>query len=116
MAWTYVLIAGLIEIIWVLSMKLSDGFTNLIPSVVTVVAIVISFYFVSKSMEALPVGTAYAVFTGIGTIGAVVIEFVMTPDMMNVWKVFFILLLVIGIIGLKFTDKSEEQNKSEVTN
>ncbi|KGP73763.1 DMT family transporter [Pontibacillus yanchengensis] len=116
MAWTYVLIAGLIEIIWVFSMKLSDGFTNLVPSVVTVVAIVISFYFVSKSMEALPVGTAYAVFTGIGTVGAVVIEFIMTPDMMNVGKVFFLLLLVTGIIGLKFTDKDEQETASEVTN
>ncbi|KGX87168.1 DMT family transporter [Pontibacillus litoralis] len=114
MAWTYVLLAGLVEIIWVFTMKLSEGFTQPIPSAITIVGIIISFYLIAKSMEYLPLGTAYAVFTGIGTIGAVGIEFIMEPAQMSLTKLLFLTLLIIGIVGLKFSNDSTVENTEEV--
>ncbi|MFC0525105.1 DMT family transporter [Pontibacillus salicampi] len=108
MAWSYVLIAGALEIIWVFTMKMSNGFTNLLPSVITIVLLIISFYFVAVAMKVLPVGTAYAVFTGIGTVGAVTVEFIMEPELISFMKILFLLLLITGIMGLKYTDRSEE--------
>ncbi|MCD5322243.1 MULTISPECIES: DMT family transporter [Pontibacillus] len=114
MGWTYVIVAGLLEIIWIFTMKQSEGFTVLVPSVATVILLVISFFIFSKAMEFISVGTAYAVFTGIGTVGAVTVEFIMNPELVSVMKVFFILILLTGILGLKVTEK-EETEGSEVS-
>ncbi|KGP92291.1 ligand-binding protein SH3 [Pontibacillus chungwhensis BH030062] len=113
MAWTYILIAGVIEVVWVFTMKLSEGFTQMVPSLITIVLIVVSFFLISKAMRFISVGTAYAVFTGIGTVGAVLIEFITEPQLISVLKVFFILFLITGIIGLKVTEK-EDPEASEV--
>ncbi|GGD12449.1 DMT family transporter [Pontibacillus salipaludis] len=114
MGWTYVIVAGLLEIIWIFTMKQSEGFTQMVPSIVTVILLVVSFYIFSKAMEYISVGTAYAVFTGIGTVGAVTVEFVMEPELVSAIKVFFILVLLTGIVGLKITEK-EESETSEVS-
>lgn len=72
MAWIYILMAGLLEIVWVIGLKYSHGFTKIIPSIVTVVIIILSFFLLSKALHSIPLGTGYAIFTGLGTVGTVV--------------------------------------------
>ena len=68
MAWLYLLIAGILEVVWAVGMKYSEGWTKLYPSIFTIVSMIIGFYFLSLSVKSLPLGTAYAVWTGIGTV------------------------------------------------
>ena len=72
MHWFYLLIAGLFEISWAVGLKFSHGFTKITPSVITVICMVLSFYFLALALKNLPLGTAYAIWTGIGTIGTVI--------------------------------------------
>ncbi|MGG0655853.1 DMT family transporter [Rummeliibacillus pycnus] len=101
MAWIYLIIAGFLEIVWVVGLKYSDGFTILIPSVLTVGIIIFSFFLLSKALRSIPIGTGYAIFTGLGTIGTTAIGVIFWGEPINVLKVLFIMLMVIGIIGLK---------------
>ncbi len=73
MAWIYIIMAGLLEIVWVIGLKHSYGFTKIIPSIFTVVIIIFSFFLLSKALHSIPLGTGYAIFTGLGTVGTVVI-------------------------------------------
>ncbi|MFC7783757.1 MULTISPECIES: multidrug efflux SMR transporter [unclassified Rossellomorea] len=108
MGWIYVIIGGILEIGWATGLSLSEGFTKPVPSIVTAVLILISFYFFSNSMKLLPIGTAYAVFTGIGAAGTAVVGMVFLNDGISIMKVAFITLLIFGVIGLKMSDKEEQ--------
>ncbi|MFC9601484.1 DMT family transporter [Peribacillus butanolivorans] len=101
MAWIYIIMAGLLEIVWVIGLKYSHGFTKIIPSIVTVVIIIFSFFLLSKALHSIPLGTGYAIFTGLGTVGTVVIGMLFLGETINPLKVFFMALMILGIIGIK---------------
>lgn len=103
MAWTYLSIAGLLEIAWAIGLKYTEGWTKLYPSLLTAAAMIASFYFLSLAVKTLPVGTAYAVWTGIGTVGAAILGILIFGESREVSKIVCIVLIVAGIIGLKLT-------------
>lgn len=103
MAWTYLLIAGFLEIGWAVGLKYSEGFTRLWPSLGTVTAMIASFFFLSMALKTLPIGTAYAVWTGIGAVGTAIIGLLFFGESRETLRILCILLIVAGIIGLKFT-------------
>ncbi|RID82736.1 quaternary ammonium compound-resistance protein SugE [Peribacillus asahii] len=103
MAWLYLIIAGLFEVIWATSLKYTEGFTKIIPSIITVTGMIISFYFLSAAVKTLPLGTAYAIWTGIGAVGAVTIGIIFFQEPKDFLRLFFVGCIVIGIIGLKVT-------------
>lgn len=100
--WVIVAIAGLMETGWALGLKYSEGFTKLVPSVVTVVLALGSFYLLSVAMKSLPVGTAYAVWVGIGAIGTAIAAVFLFHEPVNVMRVTGVLLILAGIVALKF--------------
>jgi quaternary ammonium compound-resistance protein SugE len=100
--WAIVAIAGLMETGWALGLKYSDGFTRLWPTVVTIVLALGSFYLLSLAMKSLPVGTAYAVWVGIGAIGTAVAAVFLFSEPVNVMRVAGVLLILAGIVALKF--------------
>ncbi|ATA58966.1 quaternary ammonium compound-resistance protein [Geobacillus stearothermophilus] len=103
MAWVYLVVAGIFEIVWAISLKYTDGFTRLWPSVVTVAGMAASFYFLSLAIKTLPIGTAYAVWTGIGALGAVIIGMLFLNEPVTVPRIIFLLFILVGLIGLKLT-------------
>ncbi|PLT27973.1 DMT family transporter [Peribacillus deserti] len=109
MAWIYLLIAGISEIVWAFGLKYSYGFTEMVPSIVTILFMIISFYLFSKSLTQIPIGTAYAVFTGIGAAGTVIIG-MFIGETLSLLKIVFLIILLSGIFGLKMTsdDDSDE--------
>lgn len=98
MAWVFILIAGLLEIVWAYFMKQSDGFTRLWPSVATLTFMVASFTLLSMGMKSLPMGTAYVVWTGIGAVGAFVVGVVLLGETLSLWRVAAALLVVAGLV------------------
>jgi quaternary ammonium compound-resistance protein SugE len=104
MAWLFVFIAGLFEIVWAIGMKYSDGFSRLWPSVVTVVGMLISFFLLSYALKTLPVGTTYAVWTGIGAAGTAVMGMLLFGESREALRLFCIGLIIAGILGLQFVD------------
>ena len=105
MKWFYLVIAGIYEIGWAVGLKYSHGFTKPIPSMLTVIGIIASFYYLSLSLKSLPIGTAYAIWTGIGTIGTVFLGIVLFKEPISIVRILCILSIVIGIIGLKIISK-----------
>lgn len=103
MAWLYLFIAGLLEIGWVIGLKYTEGFSKLVPSVITVAAMIGSFYCLSLAIKALPLGTSYAIWTGIGTVGAMIAGIILFGESANLMRIGCALLIVSGIIGLKMT-------------
>lgn len=103
MAWIYIIMAGLLEIVWVIGLKYSHGFTKIIPSIVTVVIIIFSFFLLSKALHSIPLGSGYAIFTGLGTVGTVVAGVFFWGETINPLKVFFVALMISGIIGIKIS-------------
>lgn len=101
MSWLYLVVAGLLEIVWATAMKYSEGFTRLWPSVTTIVAMIISFALLSMAMKVLPLGTAYGVWTGIGAVGSVVVGIAFLGESSAPARLFFIGLILVGILGLK---------------
>jgi quaternary ammonium compound-resistance protein SugE len=101
MAWIYLLIAGLLEIVWAFSMKQSEGFTRLGPSLVTLVAMVASFGLLSLSMKTLPLGTAYTIWTGIGAIGAFVVGILWLNEGVHPMRVAAAGLIVTGLVLMR---------------
>jgi quaternary ammonium compound-resistance protein SugE len=101
MAWVFLGIAGLLEVVWAYFMKISDGFTKPVETVATIVTMGISFWLLSLAMKELPLGTAYAVWTGIGAAGAFVVGIVVLGEAANVMRVGSVLLILAGIVGLK---------------
>jgi len=105
MTWFILFIAGLFEIAWAIGLKYSEGFTRLWPSVFTVAAMITSMGLLSFSVRNLPVGTAYAVWTGIGAVGTAVLGIILFNESKDIIRLFFIFLIISGIIGLRFYSK-----------
>ena len=105
MSWIILFVAGIFEIVWAMGLKYSFGFTRLIPSLITVVGMVLSVYLLSLAAKSLPIGTAYAVWTGIGAVGAVVLGILLLGEPRSLPRLFFVGLIVAGIIGLRFTGR-----------
>ena len=103
MAWVYLIIAGLLEVCWAVGLKYTQGFTKLWPSVFTLVTLAASMYLLSKAAQTLPIGTAYAVWVGIGALGAGVLGIILFNEPASVLRMVFFILLLISILGLKFT-------------
>lgn len=106
MPWVLLLIAGVLEVAWAAGMKSSEGFTRLGPSVFTIVTALGSFILLAIAMRQLPLGTAYAVWTGIGAVGAFIFGIVMMGEAVTVARVASALLIVFGLIGLKLSSAS----------
>ena len=103
MAWGLLIVAGIFEVVWAYSMKLSNGFTKLLPSVVTLVMMLASFSLLALSMRTLPLGTAYTIWTGIGAIGAFVVGIVMLGEQLSATRILAAILIVSGIVLMKFS-------------
>lgn len=101
MEWFYLVIAGFFEVGWAMGLKYSQGFTRILPSAITVAGMVASFYFLSLSLKSLPLGNAYAIWTGIGTVGTVVSGIVLFNEPVDAARIICIVLIVAGIVGLK---------------
>jgi len=103
MAWIYLFIAGLFEVVWAIGLKYSHGFTKLVPSIVTLCGMIISFYLLALATKTIPIGTGYAVWTGIGALGTVIFGIVFFHEPLTLLRVLFLFLIMIGILGLKVT-------------
>ncbi|NDD58164.1 MAG: QacE family quaternary ammonium compound efflux SMR transporter [Chlamydiae bacterium] len=101
LAWIFLLLAGFFEICFTIALKFSQGFTKLIPSIITVIFIVLSFFSVSQAMKEISVGTAYAVWAGIGAAGTVICGIIFFGDSYHIIRLVSIILIIIGIVGLK---------------
>lgn len=101
MAWVYLIIAALFECGWAIGLKYTDGFTKLWPSLLTIIAMIISFELLSLAMKTIPVGTAYAIWTGIGVVGVSILGMVLFGESRDIARIFCIVLIVAGVIGLK---------------
>jgi quaternary ammonium compound-resistance protein SugE len=103
MPWTLLFIAGLFEVAWAIGLKTTDGFTRLVPTALTVAAMIASVVLLGLAMKQLPVGTAYAVWTGIGSFGTVVLGIVLLGESAAPLRLVCLGLIVLGILGLKLT-------------
>ncbi len=101
MAWTYLLLAGLLEIVWAIGLKYTEGFTRLWPSVLTIAVAWLSFYLLALAVKTIPVGTGYAIWTGIGAAGVAIVGMAILGEPATLARCFFIALIVAGIVGLK---------------
>lgn len=103
MAWIFLVIAGIFEIVWAIGLKYSDGFTKPRASLFTIAAMLISFYLLSVALKTIPVGTGYAVWTGIGAVGTAILGIILFNEPRDAARIICIMLIVAGIAGLKFT-------------
>lgn len=106
MPWFYLFIAGLFEVVWATSLKFSHGFSRLTPSIITIVGMIVSFYFLAMATKTLPMGTAYAIWTGIGAVGSIIVGIFVFKEPFSLMRAFLLMLILIGIIGLKLTASS----------
>jgi quaternary ammonium compound-resistance protein SugE len=104
LAWLLLFSAGLVEIIFALSLKYNQGFTRLVPSVITLASGGASLYLLMTAIKFLPVGTAYAVWTGMGAVGVAILGIVLFKESAELYRLLSIFLVIVGIIGLKLTD------------
>lgn len=100
-AWLALFVAGLFETVWAIGLKYTEGFTRLVPSLLTLAAMAVSFALLAWSLKVLPVGTAYAIWTGIGAIGTVILGVVLFHEPMTTMRLVCVVLIVSGIVGLK---------------
>lgn len=103
MSWLYLFLAGIFEIVWSTALKFSQGFSRPMPTAITVIGMIVSFYFLSQAIKILPLGTAYAIWTGIGAIGAVLVGIVLFHEPLSALRLFFVFCILTGIVGLKLT-------------
>ncbi|MBK7499386.1 MAG: quaternary ammonium compound efflux SMR transporter SugE [Ignavibacteriales bacterium] len=101
MQWIILFIAGLFEVAWAIGLKYTEGFSKLWPSVFTIVCMIISMGLLAYAVKHLPIGTAYAIWTGIGAVGTAILGIILFNESKELVRIFFILLIVIGIVGLK---------------
>lgn len=101
--WLYLFLASVFEIGWALGLEFTDGFSNTVPTAFTVVSMIVSFVLLAMAVDSLPVGTAYAVWTGIGATGAVIGGVVLFDEPLNLARLLFIGLVITGVVGLKAT-------------
>ncbi len=103
MAWLFLFLAGLTEIGWAIALKYSHGFTRIIPSVITIVVMISSFFLLAQSLKTIPIGTAYAIWTGIGIVGTIILGIILFDEPISFIRLLFLSLILIGIVGLKLT-------------
>ncbi|MEG6586632.1 DMT family transporter [Dendrosporobacter sp. 1207_IL3150] len=103
MSWIYLAVAGAFEVVWVLGMKYTDGFTRIIPTLITIIGMVASVYFLHLAEREIPVGTAYAVWTGIGVIGSVIGGMYLFGESRDFIRLLFLAMILGGIVGLKIS-------------
>ena len=103
MPWIYLVLAGLFEVVWAIGLKYTEGFSRLWPSVITVSAMTASIILLAMAVKTLPIGTAYAIWTGIGAVGAVLLGIVLFGDSASPLRLACVALVVLGMVGLKLT-------------
>lgn len=103
MAWVLIVVAGLLEVVWSVGMKYTDGFTRLWPSVLTGAGIVASMFLLSRAARTLPIGTAYGVWVGIGAAGAAIVGMLLLGEPATAARISFVALLLVSVVGLKIT-------------
>ena len=101
MAWIWLTLAGFLEVVWAIGLKYTDGFSRFWPSVVTGAAMVASVYFLALAVRSIPIGTGYAVWTGIGAVGVAILGMILFDEPRDLLRIGSILLIVAGITGLK---------------
>jgi quaternary ammonium compound-resistance protein SugE len=106
MNWLILILAGLLEVSWALGMKYSQGFTKPVASALTVILIVLSLYLLNLSLKALPVGTAYGVWTGIGTVGTALLGIVLFGEAASAARLICISLIITGVVGLRLLSEA----------
>ncbi|WP_417324264.1 DMT family transporter [Halarcobacter sp.] len=104
-AWMYLILAGVLEVGFASMLKLTENFTRLIPTIIFLVFSIGSFYFLTKAIEQIPMGTAYAVWTGIGAFGTIIIGILLYKEPASILRLFFLFTLIASIIGLKLVSK-----------
>lgn len=104
MAWTLLFVAGILEIGWAIGLKYADGFTRLWPSVWTIAAMVVSMYLLALAARTLPIGTAYAVWVGIGAAGAMILGMALLGEPRSLARIVCVGLIIAGVVGLKLVD------------
>ncbi len=107
MPWLHLIIAGLLEVAWAVGLKQTEGWTRLWPSVITALLMIASFFFLSLALRSLPIGTAYAIWTGIGAVGTALVGILVFGEPRTAARLVCIVLIVAGIVGLKLTNSSQ---------
>jgi len=105
MAWILLLAAGVLEIAWPIGFKYSNGFTKILPTIPTMLALLLSFLLMSLSAKTIPIGTVYAVWTGIGVLVVALCGILLFDEPYSLYRLSFIMLIFIGIVGLKLTTR-----------
>ena len=103
MAWVFLIFAGLFEIVWAYSMKLSEGFSKLTPSIITIVFMILSFGLLAYAMRTLPLGTAYTIWTGIGAIGSLLVGILILGEPANAMRMLAAVLIISGLVLMKLS-------------
>ena len=103
MNWIFLIIAGIFEVVWATAMKYCHGFTNLTPSIITIVGMLISFFLLAHATKTLPLSIAYPVWTGIGAVGTVIAGIILFGDKVSPITWGFVILLLVSIVGIKIT-------------
>ncbi|WP_336801588.1 quaternary ammonium compound efflux SMR transporter SugE [Kaistia sp. MMO-174] len=103
MAWIYLVLAGIFEVVWASTMKYSDGFSKLTPSVITILAMIVSFGLLAVAMKSLPLGTAYAIWTGIGAVGAFCVGIFVLGEAATLLRIGSVAFIILGLLGLKLS-------------
>lgn len=106
MAWVYLIVAGLLETGWAIGLKYTDGFRRPVPTILTVLGIAASMILLGLAARTIPIGTAYAIWVGIGTVGAVVLGIILFDEPRDLARMAFVGLLIVSLIGLKLTTRS----------
>ena len=106
MAWSYLIIAGLLEIGWAIGLKYTHGFSRLWPSVATIAAMIASFLLLAQALKTIPVGTGYAVWTGIGAAGTAILGMAFLGEPREALRILCVVLIVAGVVGLKFVSSA----------
>jgi|UniRef100_A0A832DHC0 quaternary ammonium compound-resistance protein SugE len=107
MYWIILIIAGVFEVAWAIGLKYTEGFTKLFPSIFTIISMIISMGLLAYAVKHIPVGTAYAVWTGIGAVGTAILGIILFNESKDIIRIFFIFIIVVGIVGLKIFSGSE---------
>ena len=105
MAWVYLIVAGLLETGWAIGLKYTYGFTRLVPSLLTIAAIAASMILLAVAAKTIPIGTAYAIWVGIGAVGAVILGIVLFDEPRDLARLAFVGLLIVSLVGLKLTTR-----------
>jgi len=107
MAWIYLVVAGLFECGWAVGLKYTEGFSKLIPSLLTIISMIISFWLLCTAMKTISVGTAYAVWTGIGAVGVAIMGIFLFGESREMARIICLLLIVSGVVGLKLVSSPQ---------